>query len=174
MLPAAPVTSSTMTFCPSVRPICSAIRRPTTSVGPPAANGTTMVIGRDGYSSAAAATMAPQPSIKQITIVGSVFIALISRLKLRKVDRCVAIQGAANWRQRIFQPGGAIEQHDLVTALDPAVGETLLVGGVSRSTFRAHQKTLLARHLIERFRYRAVGHRDGEAAALAYRAQDPK
>src|SRR5580704_18973759 len=174
MLPAAPVTSSTMTFCPSVWPICSAITRPTTSVGPPAANGTTMVIGRDGYSSAVAATMAPQPSIKPITIVDSVFIALISRLKLRKVDRRVAIQRAANWRQRIFQAGGAIKQHHLVAALDPAVGEALLIGRVSCRAFRAHQKSLLARNLVERFRYRLVGHRDGKTAALAHRAQDQK
>src|SRR5580692_5825203 len=147
MLPAAPVTSSTMTFCPSVRPICSAIRRPTTSVGPPAANGTTKVIGRDGLSSAAATTVAPQPSIKPITIADSVFIALISRLELRKVDRFEAIQRAANWRQRIFESGRTIEQHRLFVPLHAAVCETLLVGRVSRSTFRAHQKTLLARHL---------------------------
>src|SRR5579862_10026861 len=170
MLPAAPVTSSTMTFCPSVRPICSAITRPTTSVGPPAANGTNMVIGRDGYSSAAAATMTPQPSIRPITIVDNVFIALISRLKLRKVDRFEAIQRAANWRQRIFQAGGAIEQHHLVAAFDPVVGEALLIGCVSRSTFRAHQKALLARHLVERRRDRVVGHRDGKATALTDRA----
>src|SRR5580692_6523881 len=162
MLPAAPVTSSTMTFCPSVRPICSAITRPTTSVGPPAANGTTMVIGRDGYSSAAAATMAPQPSIKLMAIVDKFFIALISRLKLREVDRFKAIERAANWRQRIFQAGRAVEQHDLIAALDPAVGEALLVGRVSRRPFRAHQKTLLARHFVERLRDRFVGHCDSK------------
>src|ERR1700727_1191871 len=110
--------------------------------------------------------MAPQPSIKPITIADSVFIALISRLELRKVDRFEAIQRAANWRQRIFQAGGAIEQHDLVAALDPAVGEALFVGRVSRSTFRAHQKTLLARHLVERLRDRLVGDRDGKSTAL--------
>src|SRR5579872_4408714 len=62
MVPAAPVTSSTTTFWPSVWPMCCASSRPMTSVGPPAANGTIMVIGRDGYSSAVAATVAVQIS----------------------------------------------------------------------------------------------------------------
>src|SRR5580700_12340820 len=118
--------------------------------------------------------MAPQPSIKPMTMADRVFISLISRLKLREVDRFKTIERTANWRQRIFQAGGAIEQHDLVAALDPAVGETLLIGRVSRSTFRAHQKALLARHLVERLRDRFVGHRDGKTAALAHRAQNQK
>jgi hypothetical protein len=37
-----------MTCWPSVLVIGSAISRATVSVGPPAANGTTIVIGRDG------------------------------------------------------------------------------------------------------------------------------
>src|ERR1700722_9943688 len=129
-------------------------------------------MGRDEYWPATAAPTPPQPRIKPMTIVDRLFIALISRLKLRIVDRLKAIQRAANWRQRIFQAGRAVEQHDLVAALDPAVGEALFVGRVSRSAFRAHQKTLLARHLVERLRDRVVRHRDGETAALAYRAQD--
>src|SRR6185437_4259481 len=47
---------------PSVWPMCCASNRPMTSVGPPAANGTIMVIGRDGYSSAVAATVVIQIS----------------------------------------------------------------------------------------------------------------
>src|SRR5580692_9429117 len=106
--------------------------------------------------------MAPQPSIKPMAIVDKFFIALISRLKLREVDRFKTIERAANWRQRIFQAGGAIEQHHLVAALDPAVDEALLIGRVSRRTFGAHQKTFLSRHLVERLRYRRVRHRDGK------------
>src|SRR6266446_1611747 len=49
MLPSAPVTFSIMTGCPSIPLIRSASNRATTSVGPPAANGTIMVIGRVGY-----------------------------------------------------------------------------------------------------------------------------
>src|SRR5580698_5295224 len=118
--------------------------------------------------------MIPPPRIRPLTTAESVFIALISRLKLREVDRFEAIERAANWRQRIFQPGRAIEEHDLVAALDPAVGEALLVGRIRRRAFGAHQKTFLARHFVERFRYRLVGHRDGETAALAHRTENQK
>jgi hypothetical protein len=47
-VPPAPATFSTTTGCPSVRAIGPAIRRATVSVGPPAANGTIIVIGREG------------------------------------------------------------------------------------------------------------------------------
>src|SRR6185369_12793890 len=51
-LPEAPVTFSITTVCPSVFRIFSARMRASTSVGPPAANGTISVIGRDGKLSA--------------------------------------------------------------------------------------------------------------------------
>src|SRR5258706_4798159 len=51
-LPEAPVTFSITTVCPSVLRICSARMRASTSVGPPAENGTISVIGRDGKLSA--------------------------------------------------------------------------------------------------------------------------
>jgi len=47
-VPAAPVGFSTMTDWPSVTVIRSARMRASVSVGPPAGNGTTMVMGRDG------------------------------------------------------------------------------------------------------------------------------
>ena len=47
-VPPAPTTFSTMIRWPSVRDMCSPTRRAVTSVAPPAANGTIMVIGRDG------------------------------------------------------------------------------------------------------------------------------
>src|SRR5215470_18522523 len=46
---------STTSVCPSVRDIWSPTRRVTTSVGPPAANGTITVIGLFGYWAAAGA-----------------------------------------------------------------------------------------------------------------------
>jgi 2-iminobutanoate/2-iminopropanoate deaminase len=49
MLPAAPVTFSMMIGCPSDARMPSATTRPIIFVGPPAANGATIVIGRDGY-----------------------------------------------------------------------------------------------------------------------------
>src|SRR5579864_9053271 len=49
MVPAAPVRFSITTDWPSVRFIRSASTRPSVSVGPPAGNGTTITIGRDGY-----------------------------------------------------------------------------------------------------------------------------
>ena len=48
MVPPAPDAFSTMTLWPSVRLMCSARMRVTVSVPPPAANGTTTVIGRAG------------------------------------------------------------------------------------------------------------------------------
>src|SRR5688572_4091144 len=47
-VPPAPPTFSTSTFCPRVRPIDSAMRRATVSVGPPDAAGTISVIGLFG------------------------------------------------------------------------------------------------------------------------------
>jgi hypothetical protein len=48
VVPPAPTTFSMMTGCPSVRVMWSPTMRETTSVGPPAANGTINVIGRCG------------------------------------------------------------------------------------------------------------------------------
>ncbi len=53
MLPPAPPMFSTTNVVPSVRPMCSPTRRATTSVGPPAANGTMTVIGLLGYCASA-------------------------------------------------------------------------------------------------------------------------
>src|SRR5215469_18113899 len=49
MVPPAPVTFSTMTGWPSELFIRSANTRPIVSVTPPTANGTTIMMGRDGY-----------------------------------------------------------------------------------------------------------------------------
>src|SRR5215510_12292822 len=54
-VPPAPPMFSTTSVWPSVRDIWSPIRRVTTSVGPPAANGTMTVIGLLGYWAAAGA-----------------------------------------------------------------------------------------------------------------------
>ena len=54
MEPAAPVTFSTRKFWPSVVRIRSPMMRASASDGPPAANGTMMVIGLFGYVCAAA------------------------------------------------------------------------------------------------------------------------
>src|SRR5262249_5334042 len=55
MVPAAPAVFSMRTLCPSAGPMPCATMRATVSVGPPAANGTTIMIGRDGELCAAAA-----------------------------------------------------------------------------------------------------------------------
>src|ERR1700679_109635 len=54
MVPPAPGIFSTTTGWPSARAIRSLTTRATVSVGPPALNGTTTVMGRDGKSSAEA------------------------------------------------------------------------------------------------------------------------
>src|SRR5262249_25903864 len=51
IVPAAPLTFSIITGCPSETCILAAIIRASVSVGPPAANGNTIVMGRDGYVS---------------------------------------------------------------------------------------------------------------------------
>jgi hypothetical protein len=48
MVPAAPAAFSTMTGWPSVGRMPCAMIRPSVSVEPPGASGTTMVMGRDG------------------------------------------------------------------------------------------------------------------------------
>src|SRR5580698_10480396 len=53
IVPAAPVTFSMMIDCPSTSCILAATIRASASVGPPAENGNTIVIGCDGYASAA-------------------------------------------------------------------------------------------------------------------------
>src|ERR1700730_15236491 len=57
IVPPAPPTFSTMMVCPNLRDMWSPRRRATTSVGPPAANGTTTVIGLSGYWAAAGALL---------------------------------------------------------------------------------------------------------------------
>src|SRR5262245_1916171 len=60
MLPDAPAGFSTTTGRPSVTAIRSASTRPIVSVGPPAGNGTIMVMARDGYDWAAAPVVLPR------------------------------------------------------------------------------------------------------------------
>ena len=66
MVPAAPVTFSITTVWPSVARIRSPSVRASTSVGPPAANGTTMVIGFDGNVCACADEVMPANSASAI------------------------------------------------------------------------------------------------------------
>src|SRR4051794_29490554 len=47
-------------------------------------------------------------------------------LQRRVVDRLVAIEGAGDGRQRIFQAGGTIEQHNAIGLLDATVLQALL------------------------------------------------
>src|SRR5262249_1500667 len=58
MVPAAPAVFSTTTGCPKVGRMPCAMIRPSVSVEPPGASGTTMGMGRDGYSSAQATGIA--------------------------------------------------------------------------------------------------------------------
>src|ERR1700680_2358456 len=51
IVPAAPLTFSTITGCPSETCILAAMIRASVSVGPPAANGNTIVMGCEGYVS---------------------------------------------------------------------------------------------------------------------------
>src|SRR5215831_16631203 len=62
MVPEAPATFSMMTGWPSGSRMPSATMRPMASAGPPAPNGTTNVIGRDGYDCAHAIALAPTAS----------------------------------------------------------------------------------------------------------------
>src|SRR5438552_11089197 len=69
-MPPAPATLSTITCCPSNCDMRGEMMRATTSIGPPAANGTTMVTGRPGQSCAAAGDAAAAASATAISILG--------------------------------------------------------------------------------------------------------
>ena len=71
---------------------------------------------------------------------------------MRKIDRLVPVERAVDRRQRILQPGGAIEQDRLLAFLNAPVGEALLIGGVGRRALGAQQKAFVARDFVERRR----------------------
>ena len=66
MVEPAPVTFSMIMVCPSDARMPSAKIRPSVSVGPPAGNGTIIVIGRDGKLCACAA-LEPQSTANAAT-----------------------------------------------------------------------------------------------------------
>src|SRR5262245_679983 len=66
-----------MTLCPSSSLSLSASRRPTKSVGPPAGNAITILIGRDGKSWASAAVNAVIPATSARTQYLNRFTALL-------------------------------------------------------------------------------------------------
>src|SRR5947209_10329997 len=98
------------------------------SVGPPAENGTTMVMGWAGNWSA----MAVPTNVSNETQAARIALRMFQNLQLRVVDRLVTIERAVDFRQRVFKACGAVEQHDPITFVDAAIGEALLVGGVGR------------------------------------------
>src|SRR4029077_13086611 len=145
------------------------------SVGPPAEYGTTMEIGRDGYvcaSARAAPTKAAITRTGQRSLIMKT--SLVNLSQRGEVDRPRAVERALARRQRVFEAGGAIEQHDARVAVDPPVGETLLERGVGRGALRTQQEPFRARYLAHRRGDRLVIDRDREAAALAHGAQDEK
>src|SRR5580692_8086637 len=80
MVPPAPVTFSMTTGCPSDWPMRSPTTRAITSVGPPAANGTTMVIGRDGKDCAAALPAKPDIAATAVVAKTSLRIGMVRSL----------------------------------------------------------------------------------------------
>src|SRR5216684_6247961 len=176
--PPAPVTFSTRMASPSVVFMRSPRMRIIASDGPPAANGTMTVIGREGKFSARAvpppnASMANNAAktVLRITPSGD---AALRILQLRVVDRLMAIERARHRRQRVFKACGAIEQHHAITFADAAVGEALLIGGLGCSPLRTQQQALFARNFVERGRNLLVRHRNRKTFALTNRAQDKK
>src|SRR4051794_21141741 len=96
----------------------SAKMRAIASEGPPAENGTTMVIGCVGKVSAAAppivASMTANATETILLITPSVAPATERDLELRKIDRLMTIERARDRRQRIFESGSAVEKHNPV------------------------------------------------------------
>src|SRR5512136_2618132 len=72
MIPFAPDRLSTMTGVPRDSESFWVIRRPRTSAGPPAGNGTTSLIGLVGYDWANAATP-HNPEVSKVLIANTVF-----------------------------------------------------------------------------------------------------
>src|SRR5215207_1912224 len=100
MVPAAPVTFSITTVSFSVARIFSPMTRASTSLGPPAANGTMMVIGFDGNVCACAdATSANNPA----ATAASVLMPILSRLPSMSLLRLDA--GGFDDRMPLFDFG---------------------------------------------------------------------
>src|ERR1700719_4071163 len=101
MVPPAPVTFSITTGCPSDCPIRSPTTRAITSVGPPAANGTIMVIGRDGKDCAAALPANPDVAATAIIAKTKLCIGKVHSLTaaFAKAQRRV-YQTQTHWRLR--------------------------------------------------------------------------
>src|ERR1700750_2613565 len=103
------------------------------SDGPPAENGTMMVIGCDGNSSARTAPAKARIAIRAVQKVLRIICFFSwrrfvgSELELREVNRLVAIERSRHGRQRIFKSGRAIEQHHAIIFCDAAINQTLLV-----------------------------------------------
>src|SRR6202022_4569877 len=131
---------------PSVVFIRSARIRAMASDGPPAENGTTMVSGCDGKLSARA--LPPKASnaanaartILRIAPSPQKRHAAGRELEPGVVDRLMAIQRARDRRQRVFEPGRAIEQHHAIIFGHAAIGKALLVGGVGCRPLRTQQQ----------------------------------
>src|SRR5260370_33983048 len=133
--PPAPVTFSIRTASPSVIFIRSARIRAIASDGPPAENGTMMVMGCDGKFSARAlpkASSAVNAARTALRITPSDADAPFAPLlKPGVVDRRVAIERARDRRQRIFKPCRVFEQHHASIFRYASDGETLHICGLS-------------------------------------------
>src|SRR6266404_5389593 len=104
----------------------SAMIRIIASDGPPAENGTMIVMGCDGNFSASALP----PDISIASAARTILRIKLSlgptarRLQLRVVDRLMAIERARDRRQRVFKACGAIEQHHPIIFRHASVGQT--------------------------------------------------
>src|SRR6185369_4674330 len=114
--PPAPVTFSTSTASFSVTFMCSARIRDMASEGPPAENGTMMVMGRDGKFCAAAGNANARVARTTAEIILRICFsnALFQNphgedLEPREIDRLVAIERARHGWQRIFKSRGAVK-----------------------------------------------------------------
>src|ERR1700722_10377169 len=119
-MPPAPPTFSTITFWPSSSPTRAAMMRPSTSVGPPAANGMTIVSVRFGKSCAPAAP----------ATLASANTAPSSNLRINHLDRLSGIACLDGDLDGTFGTCGTRRQGALAVSMQPTYERNVSSGGL--------------------------------------------
>src|SRR5258705_12166401 len=116
MVEPAPGRFSTMICWPSVDDRCWATSRPMTSTGPPAGNGTSSLIGREGYRSCACAgrpvtrhtAMAASATARRMGLISPTVSSLAAGGRLQNGDHVLVAARAG-----VAERGGALAVLDL-------------------------------------------------------------
>ena len=89
-----------------------------------------------------------------------------------QIDRLVLVQPLPRLGHRVFQPGGAVEQHHAFVLVDQIVAHRLVIGRQRRPALGAEQQAILLRAILDGLEDRRVAHRQCGTARFTNRAQD--